>query len=303
MSNPPTKPKIIVIVGPTASGKTALSIKLARRFGGEVISADSRQVYRGMDIGTGKITKREMRGIPHYLLDVASPSRTFTASHYQKLAKKSIKKILTKKKVPIVVGGTGFYIDSLIYDYALPSIKPSPALRRSLEKRSADDLFHELSKRDPQRAKNIDRHNKRRLIRALEIVLLTKKPVPSREASLARTTHYDVLALGLAPKPDALKKNIARRLTKRLRQGMVQEVKRLHKNGLSFNRLDGFGLEYRYVSRYLRGMISKSEMIEAIERESWLYAKRQMTWFKRNETIHWIEARRAQAIVKKFLSK
>ncbi len=284
---------VIVIVGPTASGKTALSIKIARRFDAEIISADSRQVYRGMDIGTGKITKREMRGVPHHMLDVASALRTFSAAAYQKKGKKIIKSILAKGKLPIVVGGTGFYIDALVYDYALPSVKPNKALRRRLEKQSTEKLFDELTKRDPRRAKTIDRRNRRRLVRALEIVLSTKKPVPSREQSLTRKSPYDVLKIGLMPSAAVLKKNIAARLKARLRQGMIKEVERLHKNGVSWHRLDNFGLEYRYVSRYLRGMITRTEMVAAIEKESWQYARRQMTWFRRDPWVHWVKTQQS----------
>jgi tRNA dimethylallyltransferase len=293
---------MIAVVGPTASGKTALSIDIAKRFHGEIISADSRQVYRGMDIGTGKITKREMLGIPHYLLDVASPRRTFTAAHYQRLGKTAIKAIIAKKKLPIVVGGTGLYIDALLHGYALPDVAPNRELRRKLEKRTAGNLFFELKRRDPRRADTIDRHNKRRLIRALEVVLATRRPVPSRGEALARNNNYDVLKIGIAVAPDKLKKNISARLARRLRGGMVKEIERLHENGSSWKRLDSFGLEYRFVSRYLRGMITKQEMIALIEKESWFYAKRQMTWFKRDETIHWIKTpKNAAALVKKFM--
>jgi len=284
-------PFLIAIVGPTASGKTALSIELAKRFNGEVISADSRQVYRSMDIGTGKVTKREMRGVPHHLLDVASPQRTFTAAHYERLGRSAIKKILARGKLPIVVGGTGLYLDTLLYGYVLPNVKPDAKLRRKLEKRPAEDLFAELKKRDSRRARNIDRHNKRRLVRALEIVLLTKRPVPSRKETLSHKGEYDVFKIGLNIPPEKLKKNISARLLKRLQRGMIKEVERLHEDGLSWKRLDGFGLEYRLVSRYLRGMITKQAMIDAIKKESWLYAKRQMTWFKRDEKIHWIKNR------------
>ena len=298
-------PKIIAIIGPTASGKTSLSIKIAKRFNGEVISADSRQVYRGMDLGAGKITKREMDGIPHHLLDVASPKRTFTAAHYQRLGNKAIKAVLAKRKLPIIVGGTGFYIDSLLYGYNLPSVKPDFGLRKKLESRSATELFRQLEKCDPRRAHDIDRHNKRRLVRALEIVIGTKQPVPSREEAIAKKKNYDILAIGLMPVPQTLKKNIARRLAKRLRGGMIEEVRKLHsRDGISFKRLDGFGLEYRYVSRYLLGIITKQEMIGSINKESWQYAKRQMTWFKRDTNIHWMkDSRKTITLAKNFVKK
>lgn len=299
------KPRVIAIVGPTASGKTALSIQLAKHFDGEIVSADSRQVYRGMDIGTGKVTRREMRGIPHHLLDVASPRRTFTAAHYQRLGKKAVEKILAKGKLPIVVGGTGLYLDTLLYNYTLPSVRPNSALRKKLEKRSTASLFSRLKRLDPRRAQAIDRHNKRRLVRAIEIVLVTKRPVPSREEAFRHENTYDVLKIGIAPAASKLKNNISLRLSKRLRgAALIKEIATLHKNGLSWERLDSFGLEYRFVSRYIRGMISKAEMIAAVNQESWLYAKRQMTWFKRDKSIHWIKnPRTASALVKKFIKK
>ncbi|MEK7634419.1 MAG: tRNA (adenosine(37)-N6)-dimethylallyltransferase MiaA, partial [Patescibacteria group bacterium] len=161
--------KIIVILGPTSSGKSKLAIKIAKKYDGEIISADSRQVYKKLNIGSGKITKKEMEGIPHYLLDVTSPKRTFTVNQYQKLAKKALKKIIKKGKLPIICGGTGLYIDTLIYDYQLPQVPPQPKLRKQLEKKSTEELFGQLQKLDSRRAQNIDKHNRRRLIRALEI--------------------------------------------------------------------------------------------------------------------------------------
>src|SRR3989344_6972098 len=285
MSTKISKPKIIVILGQTASGKSELAVKIARKFNGEIISADSRQVYKGLDIGSGKITKKEMRGIKHHLLDVASPKRIFTVSQYQKLAKKAIQQILKKWKIPIICGGTGLYIDSIIYDWQLPEVSPQPKLRKRLEKRTAEELFKKLQKLDFRRAKNIDKNNRRRLIRALEIVLITGKPV----SSFQKISSYDVLLIGIKKSPEELRRLIKKRLLKRLRQGMIKEAKILHeKQKISWQRLDDLGLEYRYVSRYLRGMISKSEMIEMIEKESWQYAKRQITWFKRDKNIYWI---------------
>jgi len=298
--------KIIVILGPTASGKSDLAIKLAKKINGEIISADSRQVYKGLDIGSGKITEKEMMDIPHHLLDVASPKRTFTVAQYQKLAKKAIKKILAKNKIPIICGGTGFYINSLLYDYHLPQVPPQPNLRKQLEKKSAEKLFKQLKKLDPRRAKNIDRHNQRRLIRALEIILTTRKPVPSltilRGRSSGKDSGFNFLKIGLKKSPEELKKLIKKRLEKRLKQGLINEVKNLKDAGLSWQRLDNFGLEYRYVSRYLRGFMNKKEMIDLLLKESWQYAKRQMTWFKKDEKIIWISSpQKAFAICQDFL--
>ncbi len=300
-------------MGPTASGKSDLAVKIALRLGSrlrvttagqaeraekkygikgaEIISADSRQVYRGLNIGSGKITKKEMRGVPHYLLDVASPKRTFTAAQYQKLGRAAIKKILSKGKTPVIAGGTGFYIDSLVYGYDLPKIKPNPALRRKLERKTEQELFIELKKLDPVRAEGIDRHNKRRLTRALEIIHATKKPVPGLLLRQARDRRspYDLLKIGIKLPPEKLRERINKRLAERLDAGLVKEAERLHRNGVSWKKLDDLGLEYRYVSRYLRGLISREEMFETLKKESWKYAKRQMTWWRRDQEIRWVK--------------
>jgi len=294
--------KIVAIVGPTASGKTALSIALAKKYNGAVVSADSRQVYRGMDIGTGKVTKREMRGVPHYLLSIASPKRTFTAAAYRAKARKAVEAITRAGKLPIVCGGTGFYIDTLLTNTSLPDVKPNASLRKKMDVMKTKDLFAMLMKKDLRRAETIDRNNRRRLIRALEIIAMTGKPVSAQ--SLAPAIYKDILFIGLRPNKKKLARNIHDRLTLRLRRGMVAEVKRLHdKDGVGWERLDDLGLEYRYISRYLRGILTKQEMITQLETESRHYAKRQMTWFKRNSATHWIaNAKTADSLVKKFLA-
>jgi tRNA dimethylallyltransferase len=277
-----TKPKVLVIIGPNASGKTSLSIKLAKKFNGEIISADSRQVYKGMDIGTGKVTKKEMQGIKHYLLDVASPKSRFSAAQFVKLGERAIKDIQKKRKLPIVCGGTVFYIDALLY--GLPkTVAPDWKLRQRLEKLSASQLLNKLRIVDPKRAKNIDPQNKRRLIRALEIALKTGAPVPPP----SRTLKYQVLKIGIKRDKKELKQRIHDRLLVRMKQGMVKEVEKLHKQGVSWQKLDDFGLEYRFISRYLKGELSKEEMLKLLETAIWHYAKRQMTWFKRDKEINW----------------
>jgi tRNA dimethylallyltransferase len=294
--------ELIVILGPTASGKTGLSIKLAKKYNGEVVSADSRQVYRGMNIGSGKITKKEMQGIPHYLLDVANPKRKFTISQYQKLALKSIKNIQRKNKTPILVGGTGFYIQSVVDGIVIPEVKPNWELRKKLEKLTTEKMFEKLKKLDPKRAETIDKNNPRRLIRALEIVLTTKKSVPELKKQVSQ---FSVLQIGIKKSPEELKKLIKKRLLKRLKNNvMVNEVKKLHKSGLSFKRLEEFGLEYRFVAQYLQNKITNQEMIDKIQIESEHYAKRQMTWFKRDNRIIWIKNQKeAEKLVKNFITK
>lgn len=292
------KPQIIVIVGPTASGKSALAVNIAQRFNGEIVSADSRQIYRGMDIGAGKIAPQEMKGVPHHLLDVASPKRDFNVSHFKKLAEKKIKEITARGNVPIIVGGTGFWIDALVYDFNLPEVKPDRKLRAKLEKMPVEKLFEKLKKLDPKRAKNIDPKNPRRLIRALEVVLLSKKPVPK----LKQESKYNVLFIGIKKDGEELEKKIYKRLTERLNSGMIEEVKKLRESGVSWKRLDNFGLEYRYISRYLRGLLNYDEMTAQLFGAIKKYAKRQITWFKRNKDINWIKNfKEAAVLVKSFL--
>ena len=280
------KIKIIAIVGPTASGKSGLAVSLAQKLNGEIISADSRQVYIGMDIGTGKITKREMKRIPHYLLDVSSPKKEFNVSDFKELAKQKIKEIASRGKLPIIVGGTGFWIDSLVYDWKIPEVKPDKKLRAKLEKLSTEKLFIKLKKLDPERAKNIDAKNRRRLVRALEIVISTGEKIPETKLSYD-ISPYEALILGINPPKEILEKKIKQRLIQRLKSGMIREIKNLHENGVSWKRLDDFGLEYRYISRYLRGWIGYKQMSEELYKEICRYAKRQMTWFRRNKSIKW----------------
>jgi len=277
--------KLLVIVGPTASGKTDLSIKLAKKYNGEIVSTDSRQVYKGMDIGTGKVTKKEMAGVPHYLLDIVSPKTKFDVSKYQKLALKHIKDIQKRNKLPILVGGTGFYIQAVIDGIVFPKVKPDWKLRKQLEKKTNQDLYKQLKKLDPERAKNIEKENPRRLIRAIEIALTLKK-VPKLKKN---PIDSDILILGVKKDQKELKQLIEKRLIKRLRIGMIAEVKRLHNQGVSWRRLEEFGLEYKYLALFLQNKISKEEMIERLQKEIEHYAKRQMTWFKRDSRIHWIK--------------
>ena len=320
------RPKIIVIVGPNASGKSELGVRLARKIGGEIISADSRQVYRGLDIGSGKITKKEMRGVPHHCIDIANPKKVFTALDFKNCAKDAIADIVLRGKTPIIVGGTGFYIDAALGRVKLGGVPPNHALRKKLANYSTIQLLNYLTKLDPKRAKTIEQKNPVRLIRAIEIALASKAllPSPKREANelltdfaafsawsppkaerkgqatsepragAARMRSEVALAsleiqwLGIKRPPDELKKRIEKRLIARI-PGIIREVKKLRRNSVSWKRLYDLGLEYRYVSLYLRGKISKLQLTQQLTSQIWHYAKRQMTWFKKNKEIRWIQ--------------
>lgn len=312
--------KAIVILGPTATGKSQLAIKIAKKIKGEIISADSRQVYKGLDIGTEKITKKERKGVKHHMIDIAKPQNLYTVVQYQRAAKKILNKILKKRKIPLIVGGTGFYIDALIYDYQLPAVAPQKGLRKKLQKKSTEELIQMLRGLDPKRAANIDLRNRRRLVRALEIVLITGSPVPPLEQnSISINQHsnqhksataFAVLKIGIKKSPNQLKQLINRRLEKTLKKGLIEEVKKLHRpfgsaqgrQGLSWKRLEELGLEYRLVANYIRGLISYEQMAEQMQKEIYHLAKRQMTWFKKDKSIHWIETEnQARSLVNKFL--
>jgi tRNA dimethylallyltransferase len=293
------EPQLIAIVGPTASGKTSLSIYLAQKLNGEIISADSRQVYRGLDIGTGKATRKEMAGIRHHLLDVASPKRQFTVDDFVKRARRAIGLIYQSRKVPIAVGGTGLYLDMLTGRMSYPNVPPDEKLRARLAKRAPAELFAMLRKLDPARAATIDPHNPRRLVRALEIAkAMGASPAPMSAPA------YDVLWLGLNPGQEKLEANIHKRLKSRMKAGMIAEARRLHKQGLSYKRMEELGLEYRYLARLMQGTLTHGEFMAELEHAIQGYAKRQNTWFKRNKGIHWVASKaEALRLAKAFLSR
>jgi tRNA dimethylallyltransferase len=286
-----SKPKVIVILGQTATGKSDLAVQIASKIDGEVISVDSRQVYKGLDLGTGKITKKEMQGVPHFLLGVANAKNKFTVSKYKDLADKKIKEILSRGKVPIICGGTGFYIDAVVNNIIFPDVPPNEKLRKILNKKSEIELFKILQKLDKVRAKDIkdknEINNKVRLIRAIEIAKTLGK-VPKIPTS---KKEYDFIKIGLSLPADILKEKIEKRLLARIKMGMFKEIENLHKNGLSWKRMKELGLEYRYVAQYLQNKITKEEMLQKLNSEIYKYAKRQMTWFKRDSKINWFDPR------------
>ncbi len=296
------KPKLIVILGPTATGKSDLAVRIAKKFNGEVVSADSRQVYKGLDLGTGKITKREMKGVPHHLLDVASPSKVFSVADYQKLTQKVLAEMHAHNTLPIIAGGTGFYIDTIVNGDSLPSVPPNKELRKRLSKKTASELFAILKKKDPRRAKDIDPYNPHRLVRALEIVEALGRVPSQKKKSKGK---YDTLFIGLNLKAGNLQKKIRTRVVDRMKKGMVTEGKKLHAQGLSCRRMRELGLEYRYLADLLEKKITKKEFVEQLSSAIWHYAKRQMTWFKRNKDIRWFsptDTKKIESVVKAFLS-
>lgn len=301
MKSANTNNKLIVVVGPNASGKSELAVGIAQAFNGEVVSADSRQVYTGMDIGSGKIKKNEMGKIPHHLLDVASPRTIFTVTRYRKLATDAITEIQKAGKTPVLCGGTGFYVQAVIDGIVIPEVKPDWSLRKKLEKLPVEKLFAMLKKLDPRRAATIESKNPRRLIRAIEIVRTTKRPVPDIKKN---PLPYEILLLGVKKTEKDLKKLISLRTEKRLKSGMVAETQKLRKSGLSWKKLESFGLEYRATAEFLQKKITREQMVENIIKEDWQYAKRQTMWFKRDTRVHWIKTKQqAMSLTKKYLAK
>ena len=272
------KQKIIVILGQTATGKSNLAVKIAKKIDGEVISADSRQVYKNLNIGTGKITKKEMKGVPHHLLDVVDPKKKFTVAEYQKLAISAIAEIVSRDRIPIICGGTGFYIDAITKGIVFPEVLPNPKLRKTLHSKSAIALFEYLKKLDPRRAEDIknknEQNNKIRLVRAIEIAKALGK-VPNYKV---QPCQYKFIKIGLYLPPDKLKKKIEKRVKKMFQDKLLKEIKSLKKSGVSEKRLKEFGFEY------------DSPTYEKVVKETIKYTKRQKTWFKRDKEIRWFDA-------------
>lgn len=295
-----TSRKLVIVVGPTASGKSELAVKIAKEIAGEIISADSRQIYKGMDIGSGKVAGKWThiknkngaqkkvylyKKIPHYLIDEASPRIQYSVTKFQKKAQTVIEDIFKRGKIPIICGGTAHWVDSIAFGQHFPEIKPNKEIRTTLAQLTTGGMYQKLIALDPARAKTIDPKNHRRLIRALEIIQLTGKPVPPPK----QKPQYDITWLGLDPDPKTLETKIHKRLKLRLNQGMLTEVEHLHKMGLSWKRLESFGLEYKFCALLLQGNIAKNEFEEKLFTAIRQYTKRQKTWWKRNLEIRWAE--------------
>ena len=287
------KEKVIVICGPTASGKTALSIELAKKINGEIISCDSMQIYKDMNIGTAKPTKEEMQGIKHYLLDFVSPDERYSVADFKRDSKKSIKEIIAKGKTPIIVGGTGLYFDSLIYEIEYKDIKFDEEYRKKLEERvekeGLNELYKEAKKIDPIAIEKISENDKKRILRILEIYNATGKNKTQQEIeSRKKEVEYDYKVYALNWDREKLYDRINRRVDIMIEQGLVEEVKEILNKYKKFpTAMQGLG--YKEVVEYLEGKCSKEEMIEKIKMETRRYAKRQLTWFRKNKQTVWLD--------------
>ena len=284
--------KVIVICGPTASGKTALSIELAKKINGQIVSADSMQIYEDMNIGTAKPDKEEMQSIKHYLIDFISPENRYSVADYKKDAKKAIKEIIEKGKTPIVVGGTGLYIDSLIYEIEYNEIQTDLKYREELEKRvleeGLENLYNEAKKIDPEAIKKISINDKKRILRILEIYKETKKTKTQLELESRKEPEYDYKVFAINMDREILYDRINKRVDIMIEKGLIEEVKNICNKYKEFpTAMQGLG--YKEVVEYLEKKVTKEEMIEKIKMESRRYAKRQLTWFRKNKQTIWLD--------------
>ena len=298
-----SKPKLIVILGTTACGKSGLGVDLAKKYGGEIVSADSRQVYRGLDLGTGKVTAEEMEGVPHHLLDVAEPGEQYSVARFQQEAYAAIDGILSRGNLPFLVGGTGLYVRAVSEGYVFHEAPPDPALRAELEALPTEELRARLTEAGVALDEDCF-HNRPRLVRLLEKVQNGEDPHTERTLC----PRYEVLTLGVNFPRETVCRRIDERLITRLEAGMVEEVANLRKNGVSDEFLEGLGLEYRYILRYLTGAIpSEEQLIEELGRAIKRFAKRQVSWFKKDRDVHWLNmeadpAAEASQLIEAFLT-
>ncbi|MBW7651893.1 tRNA (adenosine(37)-N6)-dimethylallyltransferase MiaA [Anoxybacillus sp. ST4] len=280
--------KVVVLIGPTAVGKTKMSIELAKHLDGEIINGDSMQVYKGLDIGTAKIQREEMEEIPHHLLDIKEPYESFSVAEFQTLARSLIQQITNRGKLPIIVGGTGLYIQSVIYDYQFSSAPSNDLYRQSLERCSSIELYEELKKIDPISAERIHPNNVRRVIRALEIYHCTGKTMTEWLKEQKRQLVYNTALIGLTMEREKLYERINKRVDQMIAQGLIEEVKRLHEKGVrDCQAIQAIG--YKELYSYLDGLITLEEAIEQLKQNSRRYAKRQLTWFRNQMPVQWFD--------------
>ncbi len=294
--------QILVVAGPTASGKTGLAVRLAKEFGGEVVSADSMQIYEYMNIASAKPTEEEMQGIPHHLLSIVSPFDPFSVADYVKRAKEAISDILGRGKLPIVAGGTGLYISSLVDNIQFAEETPDPTVRMRLleevEKKGIEPLYQRLQEIDPQAAENIHPNNTKRVVRALEIyettgMTLTEQNLRSRQEPPA----FSSFMLALSPARDVLYERIDRRVDEMVEMGLFQETKQLQAMGLTKTMQSMQGIGYKEAFDYLDGILTREECIQAVKQATRHYAKRQLTWFRRDSRYHWVDPTKEESIL------
>jgi len=301
---------LIVIVGPTAVGKSELALRLAEEFDGEIVSADSRQIYRYMNIGTAKPTSAEQSLVPHHLIDIVDPDQQYTVADYQKDAYRAIADILARGRVPFLVGGTGLYVKAVVEGLVIPRVPPDPVLRRRLEelaeREGPETLHRELETVDPTAARNIDPRNVRRVIRGIEVFHITGKPISTLQR--VQPPPYRVLTIGLTCDRATLYRRIDERVDKQIAEGLVEETKRLVAMGYGYDLPSMSGLGYRQIGAYLRGEMDLPSAIQLIKNETHRFARQQYTWFRLDDPhITWIiqgpEAqRKARSLVRKFLA-
>ena len=294
------KPQVIVIVGPTASGKTGLSIELAKKINGEIISSDSMQIYKDMNIGTAKPTVEEMQGIKHYMLDIVSPEEEFNVSKFKTLAENYIEEILSKGKVPIIVGGTGLYVNSLVYNINYGQVETDLEYRQELNEiadtEGLEILYKKLMNIDPESCKKISANDRKRIIRALEIYKVTNKTKTEQDIiSRQNPIKYDYKIFGLEWDRQVLYERINKRVDIMLETGLIQEVQEVIRKYKNFpTAMQGIG--YKEVIEYLDNIVTEQEMIDKLKMETRRYAKRQLTWFRANKDIVWINGETANVV-------
>lgn len=300
------KKKLIILAGPTGVGKTELSITLAKRIGGEIISADSMQVYRHMDIGSAKIKKEEMKGIPHYLIDCLSPFEEFSVRVFQDLAKEALEAVYAKGKTPILVGGTGFYIQALLYDIDFTENEDNTEIRMELERTAKEKgahFLHEMLREiDPKAAEEIHENNVKRVIRAIEYYRLTNEKISEHnELQRQKESPYDGVFFVLTDERERLYKNIDKRVDNMLVAGLVEEVKKLKDMGCHRNMVSMQGLGYKEILAYLDGEYDLEQAVHLIKRDTRHFAKRQLTWFRRERNVIWVDKAQFQHDVEKMI--
>lgn len=296
------KPKVIAVVGPTASGKTSLSIEIANRYSGEIISADSRQIYRGLDIGTGKVSDKEMQGVEHHLLDIVNVTESYNATDFVHDADLAISRIIKRGNLPVVAGGTFFYLDQLRRKISAPAVAPNQKLRNELEELDVETLLAKLKNLDAERASVIDPQNKRRIIRSLEIVDSLGKVPPTQQSE----SPYDWLIIGISVEKETLRKKFKKRLLGWMENGLIEEAEKVNQMNLTEKQFSELGFEYTLTRDFVDKKFDKETFIQRFIEKNWQYAKRQLTWLKRDKDILWFEPKQQDEVfqaIDSFLGK